>query len=116
MGRWSGCRVTIDWEAAKRSVRALNELRPAVAATGHGVPLGGPRLQVALDDLARRFDEVAVPRRGRYVGAPVFSDQKGVLAVPPPVSDPVMQVGAVLALGAIAGTAFWMIQRRNRRG
>lgn len=107
---------TIDWDAARRSVQELNALRPAVAATGHGVPMGGARLQAELDRLARHFDEIAVPKRGRYVGAPVFSDQKGVLAVPPPMSDPVMQIGAVLALGAIAGTAFLLMQRRGRRG
>lgn len=106
---------TIDWSAARESVEMLNAMRPSVAATGHGVPMGGLRLQNELGELARRFDEFAVPPHGRYVNAPVFSDDKGVLAVPPPVSDPAMKVGAVVALAAVAGAAFWFVQRKERR-
>lgn len=106
---------TIDWGAARESVRALSRLHASVAATGHGIPMGGPRLLAELGELARRFDELAVPPRGRYVNAPVFSDEKGVLALPPPVSDPALKVGAVIALAAVAGAAFWLMQRRGRR-
>jgi glyoxylase-like metal-dependent hydrolase (beta-lactamase superfamily II) len=105
---------TIDWEASRRSVRQLNALDPSIAATGHGIPMGGARLKSELDDLAQRFDQRAIPAHGRYVKAPVFSDQKGVLAVPPPVSDPALRIGAVVALAAIAGAAFMLIRRRNR--
>jgi hypothetical protein len=90
-------------------------MHPSVAATGHGVPMGGPRLQAGLGELARRFDELAVPPHGRYVNAPVFSDEKGVLAVPPPVSDPAMKVGAVVAMAAIAGAAFLFVTGKGRR-
>jgi len=59
---------TPDWAAARRSVEALARLRPEIAATGHGVPMRGEALRRELDDLALRFDEIAVPSQGRYVG------------------------------------------------
>ena len=61
---------TTDWAAARRSVEALAALKPVVAITGHGRPLAGPDLRAGLDELAHRFDDVAVPTRGRYVAAP----------------------------------------------
>jgi glyoxylase-like metal-dependent hydrolase (beta-lactamase superfamily II) len=106
---------TIDWEAARDSVQRLAALNPAVAATGHGIPMGGPRLQMELQELAKHFDQIAVPAHGRYVNAPVFADAQGVFAVPPPASDPAMRVGTVVTLAAVAGAAFWMIQRQARK-
>ncbi|MDP4021476.1 MBL fold metallo-hydrolase [Methylobacterium sp. NEAU 140] len=61
---------TIDWEAARDSVRALTALEPERAITGHGRPLQGPELRRGLTELARDFDRVAVPEQGRYVDAP----------------------------------------------
>lgn len=58
---------TPDWPTAKASVEALAALAPAVAATGHGTPMHGEALTSGLHDLVSRFDEVAVPKRGRYV-------------------------------------------------
>jgi glyoxylase-like metal-dependent hydrolase (beta-lactamase superfamily II) len=58
---------TTDWAAARESVQRLNDLRPAVAATGHGVPMGGSELARQLAELAAQFDEAAVPDQGRYV-------------------------------------------------
>ena len=57
---------TSDWDAAKRSVEKLAELRPFTVAPGHGKPMAGPEVADALMDLAVRFDEVARPKRGRY--------------------------------------------------
>ncbi len=39
----------------------LAALRPELAVTGHGPALGGPELARGLDELARRFRQVAVP-------------------------------------------------------
>lgn len=104
---------TIDWESARESVRRLAALRPSIAATGHGVPMGGLRLQAELDDLVRHFDQLAVPPRGRYVRAPVFADEQGILAVPPPVADPAMRLAGFVALTAVATTAFLIIHQRR---
>ena len=57
---------TPDWGAAKTSVRLLADLRPALAATGHGPVLVGPELDRGLDRLATDFDRLAVPAHGRY--------------------------------------------------
>jgi glyoxylase-like metal-dependent hydrolase (beta-lactamase superfamily II) len=58
---------TPDWANARRSVERLAALRPAIAATGHGPPLGGHDLSDGLEKLAHEFDRVAVPEQGRYV-------------------------------------------------
>ncbi len=57
---------TPDWSSARASVRRLAALEPTLAVTGHGRALEGPEMTRALQELADRFDEVAVPRGGRY--------------------------------------------------
>lgn len=58
---------TPDWETAKQSVRRLEALQPAIAITGHGVPMAGDELREGLRVLARDFDLMAVPEHGRYI-------------------------------------------------
>jgi hypothetical protein len=58
---------TPDWASARRSVERLAALRPAMAATGHGPPMGGQELNDGLEKLVREFERIAVPERGRYV-------------------------------------------------
>ena len=58
---------TPDWAAARASVEELVRLDPAIAATGHGTPLRGEKLQRGLAQLAAHFDSLAIPRHGRYV-------------------------------------------------
>jgi glyoxylase-like metal-dependent hydrolase (beta-lactamase superfamily II) len=52
---------TPDWPSAKESVRTLAALGPDVVITGHGAAMQGLEMRKALDELAERFDEVAVP-------------------------------------------------------
>ncbi|OKS86442.1 MBL fold metallo-hydrolase [Mucilaginibacter polytrichastri] len=75
--------ITPDWKAAKASVIKLAGLHPRIAATGHGPLMRGRELQVALDELAENFDELAVPTSGRYIKQPAVADETGVLYVPP---------------------------------
>jgi glyoxylase-like metal-dependent hydrolase (beta-lactamase superfamily II) len=56
---------TPDWRSAKTSVRALAALAPEIVVTGHGAAMQGPQMRAALDALAQRFDEVAVPSQYR---------------------------------------------------
>lgn len=56
---------TPDWASAKTSVRELAALAPEIVVTGHGAAMQGPEMRVALDALAERFDEVAVPPHQR---------------------------------------------------
>jgi glyoxylase-like metal-dependent hydrolase (beta-lactamase superfamily II) len=53
---------TSDWDAARRSVELLANLRPHAVAPGHGLPMAGPELADKLQILARDFDRVARPR------------------------------------------------------
>jgi hypothetical protein len=101
----------MDWAAAGDSVRRLAALEPDVAATGHGRPLRGPGMRAGLHQLARRFEELAVPRRGRYVGRPATAGPNGVVSVPPAVGGPVPGVVIGLALAAVAGA----VLARSRR-
>jgi glyoxylase-like metal-dependent hydrolase (beta-lactamase superfamily II) len=61
---------TQNWVEAKSSVERLAALRPELAITGHGVPARGNAFLVALTELANQFDQVAVPKEGRYVDKP----------------------------------------------
>lgn len=58
---------TPDWHGAHASVRTLAALEPETAITGHGPAWSGAGLRDALHALARDFQAVAVPRRGRYL-------------------------------------------------
>lgn len=58
---------TPDWEQARVSVQALAGMPIETAATGHGTPMAGEPLRRGLDELAERFDELAVPKHGKYV-------------------------------------------------
>jgi glyoxylase-like metal-dependent hydrolase (beta-lactamase superfamily II) len=60
---------TPDWSQAAQSVRWLAGLEPELVITGHGPPMHGPRMREALHLLARDFERLAVPDKGRYVRA-----------------------------------------------
>ncbi len=106
---------TPDWEAARRSVEALAALRPAVAATSHGRPMRGERMQQEVRALARDFERLAVPRSGRYVVQPAVMDERGVVSVPPPVADPLPRTLAGVGAAAAAGAALFALRRRGGR-
>ncbi len=75
---------TQDWIAAKKSVERLAALEPDLIVTGHGRAMRGSEMRRALNLLASRFDEVAVPEQGRYVDEPAIADRSGTVHVPPP--------------------------------
>jgi glyoxylase-like metal-dependent hydrolase (beta-lactamase superfamily II) len=62
---------TPDWESARQSVDALAALEPELVIAGHGRPMQGEEMRLALRALARNFNEVAVPEQGRYVNEAV---------------------------------------------
>ncbi len=94
---------TPDWEAAYRSVALLAQLRPEIAATGHGVPMYGEEMRSELNQLVHDWSKVAVPAHGRYVNRPALMDEGGVVSVPSSVWDPTLLKLAALGLGAVAG-------------
>ena len=97
---------TTDWQAARRSVELLAELEPNVVAAGHGNPISGSSTAQQLKEFARNFD---APRKGRYVMGPAIADERGVVALPPPVTDTVKVASAAVAAGVIVAA----IVRRN---
>ncbi len=102
---------TTDWDAARASIDKLAHLQPSVIAAGHGLPI--------TEDAAARLDRFswtfAPPAHGRYVYQPARADEGGVVALPPPVSDPVRNalIGATLAIAA--GLLAAQIKKRRRR-
>jgi len=103
---------TPDWQAAQCSVEDLAHLHPEAVVTGHGLPMFGETLRNQLEDLARHFDEDAIPAHGRYAELPAIMDKDGIRYVPPAVPD--HQLRMALALG-IGGAALWYMLRRAKR-
>lgn len=106
---------THDWAQAEQSVRALAQLDPQVAATGHGTPMSGPLLREQLHALAADFERRAVPHDGRYAHHPVRYDARGPRHVPPRETIPTR---AWLMAGAAAvgiATAVTLYAQRDRK-
>ena len=101
---------TTDWEAAKNSIWRLVELRPAVIAAGHGVPMMGRGLAARLECFGNRFTP---PSRGRYVREPALTNERGVVAVPPPAPDPLLGVGIGVALAGVVGIVLITLERQR---
>lgn len=101
---------TSDWEASKLSVQRLAGLQPVVLATGHGLPLSGPEATDALDELAFDFDYLARPYTGRYAHAPALTDERGLVSVPPAVSNPLPKI---VFASTVAGVALYVLSRRR---
>jgi hypothetical protein len=59
------------------------------------------------------MDRIAVPPRGRYIAKPAVADERGVVSVPPPVSDPRLLAVAGIGLAAACGL-LWLRQSSNR--
>jgi glyoxylase-like metal-dependent hydrolase (beta-lactamase superfamily II) len=103
---------TPNWLASALSVKKLRDLRPEVAATGHGQPMYGEELSAGLDNLANNFQEIAIPRTGRYVNEPAKTNKQGVQHLPPaPFSNTLLV--AVVALSAVI---MFSIVRKAKRG
>jgi glyoxylase-like metal-dependent hydrolase (beta-lactamase superfamily II) len=105
---------TPDWESARLSVQRLAALEPLRVVTGHGPPLQGQEMLEGLHRLARDFERVAVPQRGRYVGQPAMADENGVVSVPPPVSDPLPRIVLGVGVGLLVGALLKRSARPSR--
>jgi hypothetical protein len=58
---------TPDWPSARQSVLNLAALGPETVVTGHGQAMQGAGMRSALKQLAERFEDIAIPKHGRYV-------------------------------------------------
>jgi glyoxylase-like metal-dependent hydrolase (beta-lactamase superfamily II) len=73
---------TNEWDKARESVRKLAALEPELAVTGHGRAMRGSQMRAALHELARRFDDVAVPHGGRYTKQPARAEDGSAYRAP----------------------------------
>ncbi|KAB0675804.1 MBL fold metallo-hydrolase [Aureimonas leprariae] len=67
---------TVEWDKAKHSVEALAALKPERVVTGHGQAMQGEAMRAGLERLAREFDAVAVPEKGRYLAEPARAEDR----------------------------------------
>lgn len=58
---------TTDWLAARASIEKLAILKPSVAVTGHGLPMKGEELTSNLKKLVDDFEQIALPKQGKYL-------------------------------------------------
>lgn len=104
---------TPDWRAAEASVKKLAALRPETVITGHGPALRGPGVRAALHRLADDFEDLAIPRRGRYVNVPARADEEGTTFVPKRGAGvhtaELTAVGSLLVLGGS-----WLLYQNSR--
>lgn len=93
---------TPNWVSAALSVRKLKDLRPAIAATGHGPTMQGEELSNALEELVDHFTELAIPKHGRYVNNNAIERPIGT-----------MVFGAVIAVSALL--TFALVKKLKHR-
>lgn len=101
----AGTPFNMDWDATWRSVQKLKDLRPNVAACGHGIPMTRGDLPERMDRFAKKF---AAPQHGRYVSRPAEVNEHGVVSLPRPPFDPVplATAGALLVAGVALGSGY----------
>jgi len=102
---------TIDWEAAKQSIRTLAALNPTAAGVGHGKSIRSSALPQRLETLVQQFEAQEVPKGGRYVRQPAHTDENGIVDMPAPVS---YHVARAIGIGLLVGTVMYLLgSRRN---
>ncbi len=101
---------TPDWKATGASVERLVALRPTTLAAGHGLPMTGTDVPEQLERFAATLQ--VPPATTRYVPEPARFDTHGLVAVPPPVPDPLPRYLALGALG-VALVAGFLTRRRR---
>jgi len=102
---------TIDWVASAASVKALQILQPAIAATGHGKPMYGQELTDGLAYLVSHFEQVAIPSQGRYVKEPAKANKRGVQYIPPEPFNPVLAA----SIAGLLALALYALVKRNKK-
>ena len=104
---------TIDWDAARVSLKKMAALRPNVVGSGHGIPMSNSDLPERLDYFANDF---RTPRRGRYVWQPARTNENGIVDLPPAPFDPVpFATAAALFCAGFALGAGYLDDEKQRR-
>lgn len=100
-----GAPFNMDWDATRRSVEKLSQLRPTVVGCGHGIPMTRGDLAERLERFAQNFTP---PKHGRYVRSPAEVNEHGVVSLPRAPFDPVplATAGALLVAGVALGSGY----------
>ena len=104
---------TPDWGAAARSVKELAALEPNVVATGHGQAIYADEARKGLHKLARRFWELGIPAKGRYVKEPALFNEDGVIYIPPKRNE--YRFLKIVGATALIAVGFWLYQKRQKK-
>jgi glyoxylase-like metal-dependent hydrolase (beta-lactamase superfamily II) len=101
----AGTPFNYDWGSTQSSIRKLAELRPKVAACGHGIPMTEGDLA---DQMSKFADRFRPPKHGRYVQQPARTDESGVVALPRAPFDPVpfATAAGLLFVGIALGAGY----------
>lgn len=107
-----GSPFNCDWNSTHTSLRELVQLRPNVAACGHGSPRSEADLPNRLDLFLQRFH---APQDGRYVRQAARADESGVVSLPPAPFDPVpyLTAAALIAGGLALGAGYFDRKKRS---
>ena len=76
----------------------------------------GQIVRKELDMLARHFDEIAMPARGRYIGQPAVTNENGVQFLPPKteiIPTPLKVIGASVVGLFIGVMIYSQLKRRS---
>ena len=107
---------TCDWASAKTSVDEIVNLHPKTAATGHGMPMRGQELKIALKELQDNFEQKSIPAHGRYVPTPAITNANGVMFVPPKKYDKnELAIKAFAVTTMVVLSLMWKTYRKNKR-
>ena len=75
----------------------------------------GQKVEIRVRIGARDFDQLAIPRHGRYVKAAALADKRGTVWIPKPVPDPIPRLIAGVAIaGATAMLVHTMLRGSDR--
>ena len=106
---------TPDWQSAAVSVELLDSLEPEIVATGHGLLMEGASMRKSLHNLSQHFQELAVPKQGRYVSRPALMDETGVVYTPVKTRKPSLPVTKTIGISAIALTIALLLKKKNKK-
>lgn len=106
---------TYDWEQARKSLKSLMNLAPAVIATGHGKTMHGEDVLMELINLYNHFDIVAIPESGRYIPQPAITDATGTVWVPPAKKANKKALLQGLAIASITAAFVFYMSVRNKK-
>jgi hypothetical protein len=77
--------------------------------------MSGEEMRIALTNLSVHFDDLAVPRKGRYVDDPAVADAAGFKYIPPKPKDNTLLILAAGAVVAGVALAYLLLSGKQRK-